>query len=316
VLVLDHSQSMELPADDNDTRPKIVALHKAATRFVTIMPPTARTTVLAFGSTVDRPGDFSNDGSKLRRIIEDLQPRGETAMLDAAYDAIGTLAAYPIDGHRAVVVMTDGIDNTSRRRPEDVIQRAKDANISLHMLAFGRDREMAQAKTDMMRIAAETGGTFHHARNEKDLIRIFEDMSMALHDDGIDVKSLTLLAQKTGGTYRHARDIQSLKLILDDVSRELQQEKPYTVTFPSRTGFDGRNHAIALKLVREITNFNSTTQESFKTDETVVQKQGDLAVRGVVVAEVNPLVYLGFLAFLGMLLAVPAALGRALRSLS
>jgi Mg-chelatase subunit ChlD len=316
MLVLDHSQSMELPADDVDTRPKIVALHKAAGRFVSIMPPNARTAVLAFGSTVDPPGEFTNDAPRLKQIIDSLMPKGETAMLDAAYDAVATLAAYPTDGHRAVVVMTDGIDNTSRRRPEEVIQRAREAKISLHMLAFGRDSEMAQAKPDMQRIAKETGGTFHHARNEKDLIRIFEDMSMALHDDGIDVKSLTMLADKTGGKYRHARDIQSLKLMLDEVSKDLQQEKPYVETFASRTGFDGRVHEISLKLVREVVEYNPLTKEKTKTDQVEDVKHSDLAVRGVVVAEMNPMIYLGFLAVLGMMLAVPAALGRMLRSLS
>ena len=232
VLVLDHSQSMEEPADDQDVRPKIEALHKAAARFVTIMPETARTTVLPFGSVVGVPDKLSNDKSKLIWQINGLKPRGETAMLDAAYEAIATLDAAHPNGHRAVVVMTDGIDNMSRRRPEDVIQRAKEAGVAMYMLAFGRESELKQARPDMERIALETGGSFHHARNEKDLIRIFEDMSNALHDDGIDVNSLTRLATETGGRYHAARDITKLKLILDQISQELS-EKEYTVTFPA-----------------------------------------------------------------------------------
>jgi Mg-chelatase subunit ChlD len=315
MLVLDHSQSMELPADDNDKRPKIEALHKAASRFVTIMPAHARTSVLAFGSTVDAPGEFSNDADKLKRTIKNLTPKGETAMLDAAYDAVATLAAYPTDGHRAVVVMTDGIDNSSRRRPEDVIQRAREANISLHMLAFGRDQEMAQAKPDMQRIARETGGTFHHARNEKDLIRIFEDMSMALHDDGIDVASLTSLAIKTGGRYYHARDIQSLKIMLDEVSKELQQEKPYQHTFSSYRGFDGSVHRISVKLVHEVVVIAPDGGRKV-VDDVVKTVEADRSVRGVVVAEMNPFIYLAFLGVLAMMLAVPMTLGRLWRSLS
>src|SRR5262249_20774170 len=106
VLVLDHSQSMELPADKDDPRPKIVAMHEAASRFVNLMPPTAATTVLPFGSTVDTPDDFSKDKKQLIAQIRALTPKGETAMLDAAYDAVATLAAVPGDINRAVVVMT------------------------------------------------------------------------------------------------------------------------------------------------------------------------------------------------------------------
>jgi VWFA-related protein len=301
VLVLDHSQSMELPADDNDARPKIQALHTAASRFVEIMPKTAYTTVLPFGSIVDVPQNFTQDKHKLVQQINSLKPKGETAMLDAAYDAVATLeAARLVNHHLAVVVMTDGIDNISRHRPDDVIQRAKEANVSMHMLAFGRESELKQARDDMQRIARETGGTFNHARNEKDLIRIFEDMSIALHDDGIDEKSLTQLAKDTGGEYRPARDVSKLHFILEEISQELS-EKEYSITFPAPHGFDGSRH-----------NFRIQLESS--TGQVIGGVGTDRAIRGVVVAEMNPLIYLGFLAVLGMLLGVPMALGRALRS--
>ena len=39
----------------------------------------------------------------------------------------------------------------------------------------------------------------------------------------------------------------------------------------------------------------------------------DVAVRGVVIPEMNPFVYLSFLAVLGLMLVVPAVLGRMMR---
>jgi len=192
--------------------------------------------------------------------------------------------------------MTDGIDNMSRHRPEDVIQRAKEAKIPLYMLAFGRESELEQTRKDMEIIARETGGSFHHARNEKDLIRIFEDMSNALHDDGIDVKSLSRLATETGGKYHAARDINKLRLILDQISQDLS-EKDYTITFPAPHGFDGSAHKFAINL--------ETASGQFVEGVTT-----DVAVPGVVIAEMNPVVYLSFLGVLGLMLAVPAILRR------
>src|SRR5262249_16121181 len=52
MLVLDRSLSMLEPADDRDKRSKIEALEVAAKAFVKIMPESARTTVLLFGSKV------------------------------------------------------------------------------------------------------------------------------------------------------------------------------------------------------------------------------------------------------------------------
>ena len=227
--------------------------------------PWLRTTVSS--RSVDTPDDFSKDKKQLTAQIRALTPKGETAMLDAAYDAVATLAAVPGDMNRAVVVMTDGIDNSSRHRPEDVIQRAREAKIALHMLAFGKEEELRQAKDDMEQMARATGGTFHHARNEKDLIRIFEDMANALHDDGIDVASLTKLAKETGGKYRHARDINNLQLILDEVSQELL-EKQYTITFPNPRGHDGSVHGISIKLVRTTGDFGVSETCGMSASET------------------------------------------------
>ena len=53
VLVLDRSGSMAQKADDSDKGNKIEALRVAASRFVDLMRPSARTTVLSFSSEVD-----------------------------------------------------------------------------------------------------------------------------------------------------------------------------------------------------------------------------------------------------------------------
>ena len=67
------------------------------------------------------------------------EARGETALFDAVFSALATLEAYNPPGKKVVVAMTDGIDNISRRRADEVIERAKDANVALFMLGFGRD---------------------------------------------------------------------------------------------------------------------------------------------------------------------------------
>ena len=84
--------------------------------------------------------------------------------------------------------MTDGIDNTSRRRVPEVLERAREAKVPLYLLGFGRKGEI-DTET-MRRLAAETGGKFYHATNETSLIEIFENLSMDLHDDGVDETSL------------------------------------------------------------------------------------------------------------------------------
>src|SRR5262249_46193320 len=109
------------------------------------------------------------------------------------------------------------------------IDRAKEANIPLHMLGLGRPGELDEDV--MRRMAEQTGGTYHHARSEQTLFDIFENLSIQLHDEGIDEASLRKLAAVTGGRSCPARDTSRLRFIYEGLAEELQTT--YTVTFPS-----------------------------------------------------------------------------------
>lgn len=294
-LVLDRSGSMKPPADDGDTTPKIEALHLAASRFVHSMSSAGRVSLIPFSSGVDQPRPFSNDKFALSSRIKKLTPEGETALFDATYTAIATLEADGTQGKRAVVAMTDGIDNSSRRRVEEVIDRAREADIKLYLLGFGREGELD--RVTMERMAKETGGKYYHARNKDSLLEIFENLSIALHDDGIDEYTLTQLAQKTGGQYYPAKKVEELKFILERVTKTIQRQG-YEITYPSplqERGGTRRN--VALRLVR---------MEAGGSVVEVEKKTSYYQTGGLLVAEMHHFVYLGLLALLGVLIALPA----------
>lgn len=297
VLVLDHSGSMRQRAEDRSRIPKMVALHRAAVRFTEIMRPGARTTLLPFSTVVETPGPFSANKTALREAVERLAPDGETALFDAAHAAVETLAAARPIGKRAVVVLTDGIDNRSRHRPEEVIARARAEGSPLHLLGLGRPGELNEPL--MRRMAAETGGSYHHARNEQALVDIFEELAIELHDDGIDEDSLRRLAAQTGGRYQAARDVSQLPLIYENLAEELQAT--YAVTFPSqRPSHDGTARGITIRIVRGGVPLSAAANAEYQ-------------VRGVVVPEMDAGVYLGLLGLLIGLLALPRAWRAATR---
>src|SRR5205823_178542 len=99
----------------------------AAGQFVALIRPGARTTLLPFSSSVSTPGNFTNDKADLQKRIERLKPEGETALFDAVFAAVATLEAGNPPGKRAVVALTDGIDNSSRRRVDEAISRARES---------------------------------------------------------------------------------------------------------------------------------------------------------------------------------------------
>ncbi len=303
VLVLDHSGSMKTPASDTDTATKIVALHLAAERFVDSMSTVGRVSIIPFSSLVGAPRPFldKSQAFTLKKTIKGLQAYGETALFDATLEAINVLEADASRGKRAVVTMTDGFDNTSRRRVDEVIERAKDAKIPLYMLAFGRDNEIDAAT--MRQMAESTGGKFYHAKNKDSLIEIFENLSIQLHDDGIDETALKQLAGETGGQYYPAKNVTELKIILEQVTKNIQRES-YQVVFPSLSQrADGTQRNVTLKLVQR-----SATGAG---DKVLEEKHGSYQLRGLVVAEMNHFVYLALLVVIGGLIALPSLLRRA-----
>jgi VWFA-related protein len=294
VLVLDHSGSMLGKASEADDRSKIDALKVAAQRFVNLMSRRrgARTTLLPFSTRVGTPEPFTRNESILRQRIADLKAKGGTLLYDATFAGVETLVAAEPKGKKAVVVLTDGKDEApgSRLSDEMVIERARETGIPLYMLGLGQKHEIAEDV--MRRMAKETKGEYYHIGNEKKLVEVFENLSIELHDDGIDEASLKELARKTGGKYTHVSKASELRFIYEQLADELQST--YTVTYPSlRQRDDGTARGIDVKVMR-----------AGKLISTVGKV--DDVVRGVVVPQMSAAVYLAFLAVLAGLLAAPA----------
>src|SRR5439155_27271748 len=164
-----------------------------------------------------------------------------------------------------------------------------------YMLGFGRRREINEGV--MRRMARETGGEYYHAEDQQKLLDIFENLSIQLHDDGIDEESLRRLAKETGGEYRRARDASELHILYQRLAEELQST--YTVTYLSRrSSHDGTARGIDIGVVRGGVRISTGGRTDYN-------------VHGVVVPDMDYRVYLVLLVVLGGLLLFPAALKRA-----
>lgn len=299
VLVLDKSGSMGEKASIEDERTKIEALKEAASRFVDLMGHNAQATITPFSDFIEIPGAFTNRKDALKRRIESLNSQGGTKLFDATFEGIETLMASQLKGHRYVIVLTDGRDESpgSNRSVDMVIQHAKDKEIPLYMLGLGDQSNINEEV--MKRMAQETHGRYFHARNQQKLYEVFETVSTLLHGEGIDEAALRQLATETGGKYHRAKNAEELDFIYTQLADELQTT--YTVTFPSRySQQDGTVAGIDIYVERNgqiISNLG----------------QADLARSGLVVAEMHYLIYLILFGILLILLAVPNGIRRIYR---
>jgi VWFA-related protein len=267
-----------------DPKTKLQAAQEAACRFVEIMRPEAKATFTAFADVVDRPQPLTNNKQDLKARIGNVKPHLKTLFFEGTYQGVATLAKENPPGKRAVIALTDGLDTTGQaglKRMEEAIQLAKKHHIAIYPMGFGpRVNEAA-----MTRMAKETGGKFFKPQTPQALLEIYENLSIQLHDEGIDEDSLKKLASETGGKYFHARNVEDLKLIYERVAEELQTT--YTVTFPSwRQASDGT-----------VSKVEIVVQRGGKRISNVAA--GAHARHGVVAAQMHPGVYLSLLGLVG-----------------
>ncbi|HMO35775.1 MAG TPA: VWA domain-containing protein [Gemmatales bacterium] len=244
LLVLDKSGSM---LDHG----KMSSLKKAATRYVNLLPEQgAETSLITFSSVVSSAGAFTSDKDRLRSKIEAITPGGDTAIYDALWEALETMNAVRVSkgqstAREALILLTDGLDNRSRHMPQTVIERARQEGVRIFTLGLGTGREVDTRLLDTM--ARETGGEFYHVQSQERLTDVFEQLSIALHDDGIDEQSLQKLSSATDGLYFHVREMEKLQAVFEKLAATV--ENTHAVQFTShRTRHDGTARGIEIRL--------------------------------------------------------------------
>ncbi len=136
--------------------------------------------LVEFGSSVKnfRPLRKLNTHSRrdLQTLIADMEATGSTAMLDAAYSAAYDLQAQSDDqAINALVIMTDGRENSSQRSVADLQRLLENPDappLVIFTIAFGN-----RADDEMMREIAEIGnGQFRYA-DETDIEELYKIIS-------------------------------------------------------------------------------------------------------------------------------------------
>lgn len=173
VMVMDTSGSMR--------GAKMDGARNAAAAFISGLGNDDLAAVISFNSMVRTEIGFTDDLGDAREKIELLNAvdGSGTCLYDAIYEAI-TLGATLPAGRRAIVVLTDGIDELpngspcSRYREEDVSNLAKGGNTRIPIYTIGLGNRVDAA--GLARIADSTGGRYQFSSSEQNLQDLFTDL--------------------------------------------------------------------------------------------------------------------------------------------
>jgi VWFA-related protein len=147
IVAIDVSSSM------TEAMPKVKA---AVKRFLAALRPDDRVTLLAFNHNVFTLARREHNASARMRAVDRLAPWGGTALYDVIARGLDLLGHEP--GRRALVVFTDGEDQSSHITLAQVLRRVEASDATVYVVGQGRGARIPALKQIQDRLAQVSGG--------------------------------------------------------------------------------------------------------------------------------------------------------------
>ena len=126
---------------------------------------------------------------------------GSTAIWDAIWatseELISTSAEHT---RRAIIVLTDGVDTSSRMKMHDAIERAQKADALIYAIGIGDRYTYNVSEGDLKKLAEKTGGRAYFPQHERDLRDAFAQIQRDLREQYLVAYSPSNKARD--GSYR------------------------------------------------------------------------------------------------------------------
>jgi Ca-activated chloride channel family protein len=221
---------------------KLPAAEAALQHFVGTLNPSDQFFLVAFSDRSFLLQDFTDNPAALNRAIGLLHAYGRTALYDAVVQGLEKVehGRWP---KKALLVMTDGIDNASSISLNDAIQAARRRGVLIYTVGLGTTGASTRAMGPMTiapffgGVRKRFGGGFGHHMGGGD-------------DERVDAATLKTLSDETGATTfvlnPRVTDLSALDSHFQAISAELREQ--YTVRYASAGGV--RSHQIRVDGVR------------------------------------------------------------------
>ncbi|PYR73599.1 MAG: hypothetical protein DMF86_20155 [Acidobacteria bacterium] len=182
IVMLDTSGSMTVALD---------LVKRAAEEFLMRLLPDDQAQVGAFNDKIEfHPKlEFTSSRDQLVGFLKDLDFGYPTRLYDATDESLARLEN--LDGRKAVLVFTDGDDNSSHVGLGKVIDRARDKDVMVYAVGLvndyfnGQQRVRSEPDRGLKKLAEETGGGFFLLKKTAELSTTFTRVAEELHSQYI-----------------------------------------------------------------------------------------------------------------------------------
>ena len=153
--------------------------------------------MLLFNDTWDLKVPLTNRPEDLASGLTGLKAEGETALYDSLVYALYYFSG--LSGKRAVVVLTDGEDSSSRYKYEDTLEFARRSGVAIYTIGLDLTARDFDVLSKLRRLASETGGTCYTVARASELKSIYEKIEQELRTQYVLAYQSS---QSQGGDYR------------------------------------------------------------------------------------------------------------------
>ncbi len=152
-LILDASTSME----DDLEQAERAAMHF----FERVIQPKDRAAVVVFNDQPELKVPLTNNHQVLAGGLAGMIAEGETALYDSVVFGLYYLSG--LRGKRALILLTDGEDSSSKYSYNDALDFARQSGVAIYAIGLGIDNRTNQARGLLRHLAKATGGAYYSA---------------------------------------------------------------------------------------------------------------------------------------------------------
>jgi Ca-activated chloride channel family protein len=242
VLMIDTSPSTQFRLED---------IQDAAITFVNQLRPDDRVMVVSFNDDIKVLSEFTTDRSKLRRAIERSKTDDGTRLYDAV-DMVINQQLSRVQGRKAIVLFTDGVDTTSRRASyQSNVMDAQELDALIYPVQYDTSRDMSVNYPPMGSVdvwGQILGGIFGGGRRRGGGGGGGYPRGRGTGRDDYELANYYLqeLANSTGGREYHADSLQNMSNAFANVAEELRRQ--YSIGYyPKRPAQAGQRRQIRVR---------------------------------------------------------------------
>ena len=221
----------------DSTESKLKQIQNAANAFLDLLRPDDRVIVVAFDSSVHVLAEATNDRQVLCAAINRTRTGGGTSLYTALDLIIRNRFAH-IVGRKALVLLTDGVDTSSKGVTADsTLRAAQECDVSIYPVQYNTYGDFADNSSRETYGAGDFGAIGHKTKNGESASEAYKRATLYLR----------LLADKTSGYFQYTDSVKNLGRSFERIADQLRQQ--YTIGYyPKNKTTDAKPRRIRVEV--------------------------------------------------------------------